>query len=99
MEGNVYVLEKEETVTKNADISAFFLETSIQEAMKAGEGPIHVPVLQYICLYKDRIVRYVPNAPFLAQHPFLRLLQPFHPTAGVSLPFLQHVPPLLLPHS
>ena len=59
----MYVLETEEGVTKNADISAFFLETPIQEAMKSGEDPIHVPVLQYICLYKGRIVRIVFKCP------------------------------------
>lgn len=45
MAGNVYMLAKEGEVVTNDDISAFFLQTSIQEALKSGDSTLIVPVL------------------------------------------------------
>ncbi|KAK8824149.1 palmitoyltransferase ZDHHC14 [Blastocystis sp. ATCC 50177/Nand II] len=56
MAGNVYMLAKEGEVVTNDDISAFFLQTSIQEALKSGDSTLIVPVLQFPCLYKGQLI-------------------------------------------
>lgn len=68
MAGNVYMLAKEGEVATNDDISAFFLQTSIQEALKSGDSTLIVPVLQFPCLYKGQLVRV-----FVRPHPQISL--------------------------
>ena len=86
MAGNVYMLAKEGEVVTNDDISAFFLQTSIQEALKSGDSTLIVPVLQFPCLYKGQLVRVFASS--ADQSSLLRQLQPLRPSAGVSLPLL-----------
>lgn len=57
MMSNVYMLKKDGNVIANEDISAFFLQPSIHEALKSVDSQLTVPLLQFPCLYEGQLVR------------------------------------------